>query len=223
MKIISSPQSGRLGSIVYLNTRYGLVARQYVIPRNPRTPLQQSRRNAFGAVSRRWRTLTAEQRAAWNLAAANVSASNPTGRGTPRNGYSFFVSLSSKRANLGLPGYDLPPAEPAFTPNPVAELAATNRDGAITLKLRVPVSPAPFTVVQASAPTSAGVRCAREFTSLGLLPSPTDGWSDITALYVARYGTPPVGTVIFIRTCQHIDGWSDCPKLTSALVPSPAA
>ena len=61
---------------------------------------------------------------------------------------------------------------------------------------------------------------ARDF--LGLLPSPIDGSSDISELYVTRYGVPPVGTVIFIRTCQHIDGWTDVPRLTSARIPAAA-
>jgi hypothetical protein len=77
--------------------------------------------------------------------------------------------------------------------------------------------------VQGAAPVSAGVRCVEHFPFLGLLPPPTEGWSDITELYVARYGLPPVGTIIFIRTCQHLDGSTDVPKLTSARVPAPAA
>jgi hypothetical protein len=48
-------------------------------------------------------------------------------------------------------------------------------------------------LVQGAAPVSAGVRCAKHFPFLGLLPPPTEGWSDITGLYVARYGLPPVG------------------------------
>jgi len=32
----------------------------------------------------------------------------------------------------------------------------------------------------------------------------------------------PVGKVVFIRTCQHIDGWTDVPKLTSARIPAAA-
>jgi hypothetical protein len=48
-----------------------------------------------------------------------------------------------------------------------------------------------------------------------------DGWSDITALYVARYGVPTVGNMIWIRTRQHIDGWNDLPKMTNALVLAP--
>ena len=58
MKISSIPKSGRKGSVVYLNTRYGKVAREYVRPRNPQTPEQQGHRNNVRAVSGRWRTLT---------------------------------------------------------------------------------------------------------------------------------------------------------------------
>jgi hypothetical protein len=72
------------------------------------------------------------------------------------------------------------------------------------------------------APVSTGIRCVQHFPFLGLLPPATDGWSDITELYVTRYGAPPARTVVFIRTCQHIDGSTDVPKETNARVPSPA-
>ncbi len=132
------------------------------------------------------------------------------------------MGVNSRRAELGLPQFDLPPAEPTFSPNPVAELVITNTGGAITLKLRVPSPPAQYTLVQGAAPVSTGIRCVQHFPLLGLLPPVTDGWSDITELYVARYGVPPVGTVVFIRTCQHSEGSSDLPKLTSARVPAAA-
>jgi len=63
----------------------------------------------------------------------------------------------------------------------------------------------------------------QHFPFLGLLPAPTDGWSDITELYVARYGVPKVGTAIWIRTCQHIDGWIDVPKVVRDRVPAQTA
>ena len=77
--------------------------------------------------------------------------------------------------------------------------------------------------MQGARPVKTGVRCVQHFPFLGLLPPPKDGWSDITELYVARYGVPKVGTAIWIRTCQHIDGWTDAPKVTSAPVRTPAA
>jgi hypothetical protein len=220
MKVISAPQSGQIGNVVYVNSRYGQVARQYVHPRNPRTAEQQRNRGNFGAVSSRWRSLTAEQHAAWFLAAANKFMTTQGGRQIPLNGYNHFVSVNSRRAELDLPRFDLPPAEPTFSPNPVAELVITNTGGTIALKLRVPSPPAQYTVVQGAAPVTSGIRCVQHYPFLGLLRPPTDGWSDITELYIARYGVPPVGTVIYIRTCQHIDGRTDVPKEASARVPS---
>jgi hypothetical protein len=223
MKISSIPKAGRKGSVVYLNTRHGKVAREYVCPRNPRSPEQQGHRRNVRAVTGRWRTLGAEQRAAWCAATANKYFVNEAGCRVRLNGYHHFVSLNTRRADLGLPQFDLPPAEPVFSPNPVAELVATNPGGKITLKLRVPSPPAQYTLVQGAVPVSAGVLCVQHFPFLGLLPPPTDGWSDITELYVARYGVPKAGTAIWIRTGQHIEGWQDVPKVVRARVPSPAA
>jgi hypothetical protein len=139
------------------------------------------------------------------------------------NGHNFLASRNTRRADLGLPQFHLPPAEPVFSPNPVAELVATNTGGKFTLKLRVPSPPAHYTLVQGAAPVSAGVICVQHFPFLRLLPPPTDGWSDITELYVVRYGVPKAGTAIWIRTGQHIDDWQDVPKVVRARVPAPAA
>ena len=219
-KISSPPQSGRVGSVVYVNSRYGQLVRQYVPPRNPQTPDQQKNRSNFGAVSSRWRALEPAKRIAWCIGAADSYTLSRTGRRVALNGYNYFIRVNAARAHLGLSQFDLPPTVPSFSPNPVAELAIANNGGTITLKLRVPSQPGPYTLVQGAAPVSAGVRCVQHFPLLGLLPAPVDGWSDITDLYVAWYGAPIVGTVVFIRTCQHTDGWTDLPKVASAFVPA---
>jgi hypothetical protein len=223
MKISFVPKSGRKGSVVYANARHGKVARKYVRPSNPSTPEQQGHRSNLRDVLRRWRTLSAEQRAAWCGVAAKRDIMTETGRRVRLNGYNFFASLNTRRADLSLPQFDLPPAEPVFRLNPVAGLVITNTGGKITLKLRVPSPPAQYTLVQVAVPVRTGVRSVQHFPFLGLLPPPTDGWSDITELYVARYGVPKVGTAIWIRTCQHIDGFADVPRVARARVLAPAA
>ena len=221
MKISSIPKSGREDSIVYVNGRHGKVVREFVRPRNPRTPIQQGHRRNLRAVLRRWRTLSPEQRAAWCGVAAQHEFTTKTGRQVHLNGYNFFARLNTRRADLDLPQFDLPPAEPVFSSNPVADLVVTNTGGKITLKLHVPSPPAQYTLVQGAAPVKTGVRCVQHFPFLGLLPPPKDGWSDITELYVARHGVPKAGTAIWIRTCQHIDGWTDVPKVARYRVPPP--
>jgi len=37
MKVISTPQSGQIGNVVYVNSRYGQLASQYVLPCNFKT------------------------------------------------------------------------------------------------------------------------------------------------------------------------------------------
>jgi hypothetical protein len=54
---------------------------------------------------------------------------------------------------------------------------------------------------------------------LGALPAAVARACDISALYTARYGIPPVGSRIFIRTIQVANGWEDFPKDTTAIVP----
>lgn len=76
MKVLGSAQSGRVGDKIYSNTRWGLVVRSYVPPRNPRTPRQQANRSDFGSVSGQWRALTDDQLNAWRqyLGAMEVPA-----------------------------------------------------------------------------------------------------------------------------------------------------
>jgi hypothetical protein len=222
MKMQSIPKRGRKGSVIYSETRHGKVARAYVPPRNPRTVQQQHHRRNVQAVTRRWRTLDAQQGAAWGAAAANKYFINEEGRRVRLSAYHLFVSLNVRRADLGLPQFDLPPAEPVFTLNPVEGLVATFTEGEFMLKLRVTSPPVQYTLLYAAAPVGSAVHHVHHFPFLGLLPPPKDGWSDITDLYVARFGVPKPNQAIWIRTCQHIDGWIDTPKVVCDRILAPS-
>jgi len=59
---------------------------------------------------------------------------------------------------------------------------------------------------------------------LGVLPEQAGETADINALYAARFGLPPVGKRAFVRTVQHIDGYTDVPKVLRVRPPaSPGA
>ena len=170
--------------------RYGWAASTFGPPTNPRTADQQSHRRNILAVSRRWRTLSLEQQGTWRVLAANTYFVNDEGERVRLNCFKLFVSLNTRRADLGLPQFDVAPAKPVFSTSPVVELAVTYPGGKFTLKLRVEGTPAQLILVQGARPVRSGVRCVQHFPFLGLLPPPIDGWSDITELYVARYGVP---------------------------------
>jgi hypothetical protein len=74
-------------------------------------------------------------------------------------------------------------------------------------------------LVFGQAPCSAGRSKRRNVAYLGLLPPPKDGVSDITDIYIARYGAPKPGTKVFIVTRQQQNGWEGALKETSDIVP----
>ena len=102
-------KSGKCGNMVWQRNRYGPICYPAFIPANPRTPAQQAIRGVFGAVSRRWRTLTEEQRLAWIAAAASILSKPRLGQSGPLTGCQLFVKANVYLAYRGQPQVDLPP------------------------------------------------------------------------------------------------------------------
>jgi len=203
--------------------RYGWATSTFGPATNPQTPDQQDHRYNVRAVSARWHTLNPDQEAAWRALAAKTYFITDTGSRVRRNCYNWFVSLNTRRADLGLPQFDVPPAEPVFPTNPVKELAYTWTDGQFSLLARVDGTPEQLILVQAARPVSSGVRCVQHFPLRGLLPPPDGDWSNITDLYVGRYGVPKPNQAVWVRFCQHIDGFIDVPVEFRVRVQAPAA
>jgi hypothetical protein len=84
MKISSIPKSGRKGSVVFFKGRYRYVARQHVCLRNARTADQQFHRDNVRGVTRRWRTLAAEQGGVAARSQAVLSIEHCCGQECPR-------------------------------------------------------------------------------------------------------------------------------------------
>lgn len=219
-KVSTEPRSGKRGTIVILDSPYGQVERSLVPVKNPRTPAQQTVRGTLSRMAARWRTLTQEQRVVW-IARAQQTRSYPRlGQSGTLTGCQLYIKINCARAAIGLDPIDTPPDRPKFGANPVGALIITNTAGDVALKLSVPRAPALPIMVFATAPCSAGVSRPRRFTLIGTLPAAAAGVSDVTDLFVAKYGVPPVTTRVFVRTRQVADGWQDLPKETTAVVPA---
>jgi hypothetical protein len=218
MKILDIPQSGKAGTFVSVRTRYGQVRRRYAIPTDRRSPAQLRIRSAFGRVVSRWRRLMEEQRADWAARTDGVNSRPRLNQSGRLSGYLLFIKINSALSYQGQELRVTPPERPTFDANPVGPLVATNTAGVAELKLSVPQAPAAPVLVLATAPCSAGVSFAKHFTILGVLPAAEAGYSNITDLYVAKYGIPAAGMRIFIRTRQVLNGWEDVPKQTTSIV-----
>ena len=212
MKIRKGRFSGTIGLEVYVNSKHGQVVRSR--PRRPwrPTPARLAVQHNLARVVNAWRQLTPKQYQAWAAAARKENMST----------YPFFSKINGALEAAKLPLLMDPPKRVKLTPNPVGELEILNRDGVITLRLRVPRAPAHQVFVLGSRWCSRGIWTrGNRFAVIGALPAPEAGWSDITDLYVKAFGLPPVGQRVFIRTRQLSNGWEDGFKETCADVPPP--
>lgn len=94
---------GRVGGIIFSANAAGPAVRRYAPPIRSNTPIQVSRRGIFSQWGAGWRGLTAAQRTAWNVYAANILQAKTDALGNIYylNGYQWFVSMNSNRNLVG--------------------------------------------------------------------------------------------------------------------------
>jgi len=223
MKTRNVPQSGACGDVVASHNRYG----QYLRKR----PSGKKRRNKphtadtdraeanWRALSALWNTLSEEQYRAWDIAADQERSRPRNGQGGRLTGRAFFFKINSARASLGLEPLTRPPAHVGYYPNPVQRLIVTNRGGRIALKLELSGIPPELIKVYGAPPQPRGKRRCWDLRVLGRLPAPDGGVSEITELYVKKYGAPRIGNRVFIRTVVHVNGQQVDPQVTNCVVP----
>ena len=119
MKKRDVPSSGKRGTTVSFQSRYGQCERTDTPSTKPRTYAQICSQTKFGAASARWNYLTNDQRAAWRAYAKNVKSHPQGGQSGPLTGQVLFTAINRNQAALGLPPYDFPPERPDFPPLPV--------------------------------------------------------------------------------------------------------
>ena len=157
------------------------------------------------------------------MAAAKEAKSNSRlGQSGALSGFLLFTKINCTLTQFGQAQLDAPPAQPLFPDLAPTNLVITNTGGTIALKLTCAVDPGENTIVRASVPVSQGRQTWDDFRVLGICPAPVLGASDITALYTARHGVPPVGKKVYVRINQFVDGWESLPTSFWAIVPASA-
>ena len=221
MRILDIPMSGRRGKHVFYMRGRRLYRRLYVVPRNVRTTARRRTRGAFGVIAKAWGgRLTEEQRRAWIVAAAKVKSHPRLWQSGRLTGEMHFQGINSARARIGLEMLVFPPERVIFGPNPVEGIAISYVNGQVRLRLKVAAPVTEDIMVFGQAPCSAGRKKWRHGAYLGLLPVPEGGESDITEMYVAKYGEPVPGKKVFIRTRQQKDGWEGYDQDLCEVVPA---
>ncbi len=210
MKTPKVPHSGKRGKVIASRNHFGSYERAHTSPKKARTPAQRRTTAEFAAISKGWSKLTEEQRLAWIAAAQQVKSRSRFGESYRLTGQTYYARINNLRAGSGLGRLTDPPARARRISNPVRALIITNQGGRTALKLELAEPPDGEIMVFGAAPCSPGRYKCFKFTRLGPLPPPVGKLSEITSLYVKRYGVPPVGKRVFIRTRAQNDGPRDC-------------
>ena len=108
MKVLDIPKSGKCAGRVWQRNRFCQYSYPAFVPANPRTPKQVAVRAAFSAVSKRWRTLTEDQRIIWCKVARTKKSKPRLCQCGPLAGSLLFMKVNVPLVNRGLAQVDLP-------------------------------------------------------------------------------------------------------------------
>lgn len=90
--------SGSVGGVTFAHAAGGMYMRARAIPVNPNTALQGAVKAALTTLVNRWNdTLSAAERASWDLYAANVVQTNPLGTPFFQSGQNAYIQANSPR------------------------------------------------------------------------------------------------------------------------------
>jgi hypothetical protein len=95
---IATQISGSVGGTTFAHNAGGMYMRARTVPVNPQTSFQNQARNALTTLVNAWtETLTALQRAAWDLYASNVTVTNPLGDNITNSGQNWYIAVNQPR------------------------------------------------------------------------------------------------------------------------------
>lgn len=211
--------SGRASGNVY--ARNGRV-RGMTVPKLIQNSNTQRVRSMFGSNSSAFRNLTEDQIREWN-GVSGFTTVDRFGNEVNLTGKMLFVSLNQNLKLVGAAPLSAPPLPvgviglTSLRANP----DTTSGDFLIDFEA-TPVPAGSSMLISATAPVSKTItRPGRSaFRDVVVLPATTATGHDIWNDYTARFGTPPVGTRIFVRAIiiSTVTGQASASIVTDNLV-----
>lgn len=93
--------SGSLGGQTFVNSKTGLIARIRTHHRPNQAANLLAQHTRFATVSRRWRTITTQDREAWKALARQSPQTNRLGVTSPRTGYGLYLAVNLNSIRQG--------------------------------------------------------------------------------------------------------------------------
>lgn len=212
----------KVGGHVFSKNRGGAYMRTKVTPSNPQTSQQAIARNRITTYSQNWRALTATQRAAWEAAVSNFTATDIFGDIKNPSGINLYIKLNSNLSEIAAAAITLPPL-PTSVIGP-ATIALTGAAGTPALSFAWTGGAIPATtawIVRVTPQVSPGKSFVKNlYRNLVVLPAADTTPTSILTEFNARFGTLVAGQKVFIEITAvgTTTGIKSTPLNTSAII-----
>lgn len=207
MKIKPSPiiddMSGKLGNVVFLRLpNSGIVARNRVIPFNPKSSEQEAARSRLTTISQAWgATLSVAERQAWDTYASQNPVVNSFGDSALLSGEDWFTRINGRLFSVGETTITTtvptgsPPANPdmgGYTLSTTAMALFTVAAVPNTQEIRIWMTSSLPAGRKAQTPD---YRLINNITGSGSLNQDLDSFTE----YSSRFGAPVAGRNVAVR------------------------
>lgn len=217
------PTVGSIGRQTYLLGRYGQVVRTRVVPSNPNTAPQSRARAHFTQASVGWDALTQDQQLAWISAAKSKMSKSRLGMSGPLTGNQLYVKANANLLQIGSSVVSVPPTQPAWGTIDADSFDIEVNTGVAAMIVACIGSAALPTTTRllAAAPVKNGVHRSPQLVDLGTSPAKTNSTIDISTIYKARFGEPPLDSKVFIAFAQTASGYDGPAVALNAVAHAP--
>jgi hypothetical protein len=217
MKVLDVPSSGSYQGLTHSRNRFGQYVRSRATPVNPGSSYQAAVRARQSTSAASWRGLTALQRTGWTDLGAQIFRADSLGQYYNLTGFQAFCSVNNNLAKVG----DARVAEAPALLEPTSIDSVTPTVTAATFSVAFTVTPAGAAervLAYASQMRSPGRAYEGDLRFIAAGAAATVSPLDIFSAWSVRFGTPVLGTRIFVAVARYKGGFISPTLFTSVLV-----
>ena len=196
-----SEMRNKLNGSVFARNRGGAYLRTKVTPVNPQSVAQVAARSLLTSFSQSWRSLTEEQRLAWNGVVTQWATTDVFGDVVNPSGSALYIRLNINISLAGGTAIQIPPSPTGADALAELSVVATQTGQAIDITFLPAAVPANHTAyVEASPMLSAGINNANsKLRTITTLAAAATSPADVATEYTAKFGSLVAGQKVFVR------------------------
>lgn len=198
---IVTDMRNKLGSQVYSRNRFGPYTRSFKATITSNTAAQIIARNRLSTFSASWKTLTQDERNAWNGSVESFRHTDIFGDLIRPSGFDLYVRLNCNLDQISQAPLIIPPIPQAMQGVSSLSVVASQGSNFVSITFLPAAVPTDHTYILTATPCiSAGISYVKNLVrAISVLPSGTASPFLATADYLAKFGSITTGDRISVQ------------------------